>query len=107
MKYKCKCGWVYDPEKTGKEFSEESDDYKCPECGAGKSAFSPMKDVNEDDLLGRLDSFLLGEKSNKVFPIDTLKKVQKLTSQNDHNGSRILVTKTIKNRKMQSAYEGI
>ena len=41
-KYQCKCGWVYDPAKTGKEFSEEPADYKCPECGAGKSAFHKM-----------------------------------------------------------------
>ena len=41
-KYKCECGWVYDPAKTGKEFSAEPSDYKCPKCGEGKSAFSKM-----------------------------------------------------------------
>ncbi len=41
-KYKCECGWVYDPASTGKEFSEESSDYKCPKCGEGKSAFTKM-----------------------------------------------------------------
>ena len=42
-KYKCKeCGWIYDPEKEGKPFSEQPDSYKCPECGAPKSDFEKV-----------------------------------------------------------------
>jgi rubredoxin len=45
MKYRCKpCGWIYDPAKTGKEFSEEPKDFKCPKCGAPKSEFEPVKE---------------------------------------------------------------
>jgi len=40
-KYKCsKCGWVYDPAETGKEFADEPTYYKCPKCGAGKNQFA-------------------------------------------------------------------
>ena len=43
QKYVCdECGWVYDPAKTGKEFSEEPSDYKCPKCGVPKSQFSKV-----------------------------------------------------------------
>lgn len=42
-KYKCKkCGWVYDPKKEGKPFTEQPDSYKCPECGAPKSQFEKI-----------------------------------------------------------------
>lgn len=41
-KYICdECGWIYDPKKEGKPFSEQPDSYKCPKCGAPKSEFSP------------------------------------------------------------------
>lgn len=47
-KYKCKCGWVYDPAKgdpkanikPGTPFEELPESYKCPECGEGKSVFT-------------------------------------------------------------------
>jgi len=43
------CGWVYDPEaglpgkgiEPGTAFEDLPDDFLCPECGAGKSEFSP------------------------------------------------------------------
>lgn len=42
-KYKCtECGWVYDPEKEGKSFSDQPDSYKCPKCGAPKSDFEKI-----------------------------------------------------------------
>lgn len=42
-KYVCdECGWVYDPAKAGKPFSEQPSSYKCPKCGAPKSDFSKV-----------------------------------------------------------------
>jgi len=50
MKYVCDvCGWIYDPAKgdpagnipAGTEFADLPDDWLCPECGVGKSEFSP------------------------------------------------------------------
>jgi len=43
------CGWVYDPAvgdpdndiAPGTAFADLPDDFLCPECGAGKSEFSP------------------------------------------------------------------
>ena len=43
------CGWVYDPAvgdpdsdiAPGTAFEDLPDDWICPECGAGKSEFSP------------------------------------------------------------------
>ena len=49
-KYVCAiCGYVYDPEqgdpdngvKPGTGFEDVSDDWACPECGAGKDVFEP------------------------------------------------------------------
>ena len=42
------CGWIYDPKKgdpesgiaPGTPFEDISDDWTCPECGAGKDMFS-------------------------------------------------------------------
>ncbi len=43
MQYKCSiCGYVYDEAKEGIPFSELSDTWKCPLCGAPKSAFEPV-----------------------------------------------------------------
>lgn len=48
-KYKCKpCGWVYDPEKQGKPFSEW--DGPCPKCGAPKSKFEKIGEVKEEKV---------------------------------------------------------
>ena len=45
-RYKCKCGWIYNPKSNDNmPFSEWSG--PCPECGAGKDAFTKM-DVNEE-----------------------------------------------------------
>ena len=52
QKYICDiCGWIYDPAKGVPEigiqpntaFEDLPDDFTCPECGAGKSSFSPLK----------------------------------------------------------------
>ena len=52
QKYVCDvCGWVYDPEtgnpdngvKPGTAFADIPADWVCPECGAGKSEFSPVE----------------------------------------------------------------
>ena len=43
----------------------------------------------------------------KEFPVDIIKRVAKMTDHNDHGGARILVAKTIKNKKMLAAYEGL
>jgi rubredoxin len=51
QKYVCDvCGWIYDPEtgdpdngvKAGTAFADIPADWVCPECGAGKSEFSPV-----------------------------------------------------------------
>lgn len=50
-KYVCDvCGYVYDPAvgdpdngvPAGTPFDKLTDEWVCPECGAGKSEFSPM-----------------------------------------------------------------
>ena len=50
-RYVCSvCGYVYDPERgdrkgkiaKGVRFAELPDDWRCPVCGAGKKAFTPM-----------------------------------------------------------------
>lgn len=50
-KYMCDiCGWVYDPAvgdpdagvAPGTAFADLPDDWVCPECGVGKSRFSPL-----------------------------------------------------------------
>ena len=47
-RYKCVlCGWIYDPAvgdpdsgiEPGTAFEDISDDWACPECGAGKDDF--------------------------------------------------------------------
>lgn len=42
MRYVCRvCGYVYDEEKEGVRWSDLPDGWKCPMCGAPRSAFSP------------------------------------------------------------------
>ena len=50
MKYICSvCGYVYDEDTEGIPFSELSDDWKCPMCGAPKSLFeSEETDTSAD-----------------------------------------------------------
>ena len=43
----------------------------------------------------------------KEFPVDIIKRIQKMTDQNDHTGARMLAAKSIKNKKMLAAYEGL
>jgi rubredoxin len=52
QKYVCDvCGWVYDPQagdpdngvQPGTAFADIPADWVCPECGAGKSEFSPVE----------------------------------------------------------------
>lgn len=51
-KYICdKCGWIYDPEKQGKAFSEQPDSYKCPKCKVNKKRFSIYDDIEEKLLI--------------------------------------------------------
>jgi rubredoxin len=50
MKYECVCGYVYDeamgdPENgipAGTKWADVPEDYECPVCGAGKSAFTEI-----------------------------------------------------------------
>ena len=51
-KWKCSvCGQVYDPSEgdpeggvaPGTPFDQVPDDWTCPECGAAKSAYKPMR----------------------------------------------------------------
>jgi len=43
MQYKCTiCGYIYDDAKEKVPFSELPDTWKCPLCGAPKSAFEPV-----------------------------------------------------------------
>jgi len=46
MKYKCSiCGYVYDEAKEDVAFADLPDDWKCPLCGAPKSAFEPVEEA--------------------------------------------------------------
>jgi len=46
-RYRCTvCNFVYDEEKEGKKFSELPGDWKCPVCGAPKSAFVPLSETS-------------------------------------------------------------
>lgn len=45
MKYKCVCGYIYDPsENNNIEFVDLPDDWVCPVCGATKDMFSPVEE---------------------------------------------------------------
>jgi methylamine---glutamate N-methyltransferase subunit C len=46
-KYRCiPCGFIYNEEKEGKEFSELPEDWTCPICGVSKDSFEL---ITEDD----------------------------------------------------------
>lgn len=48
MKYICQiCGYVYDEDKEKIPFDQLPDNWKCPLCGAGKSAFKPEEPKTE------------------------------------------------------------
>ncbi|MBU1171834.1 MAG: rubredoxin [Proteobacteria bacterium] len=56
-RYKCPCGYIYDPangEKSthtppGTDFNDLPDDWICPYCGYEKEYFNPIKD-NKGDI---------------------------------------------------------
>jgi len=51
MRYRCRvCGWVYDEEKQKKSFSSLPESYRCPVCGASKSAFEKLEEVKREDF---------------------------------------------------------
>ncbi|MEE9223319.1 MAG: thiamine pyrophosphate-dependent enzyme [Thermoplasmata archaeon] len=52
-KYRCSvCNWVFDEAKEGKKFDDLPDSFRCPVCGAPKSAFVPTGILKEDDSVG-------------------------------------------------------
>jgi len=46
-------------------------------------------------------------KESKAFPANILKEIAILTDLNHHNLARILLARTIKNKKLEKAYQGI
>jgi len=63
-KYRCTvCNYVYDEAKEGKKFSELPDDWRCPVCGAPKSAFVLLTEKPEEKKIvtGRTVSDVLIE----------------------------------------------
>lgn len=55
MRYICNhCGYVYDDATQKVPFSQLPDNWKCPVCGAPKSAFKPdAKNVSGSKRVGR------------------------------------------------------
>jgi len=53
MKYRCGvCGYIYDDEKEKVPFSELSDDWVCPLCGAPKALFTPIEeDTKKEEVV--------------------------------------------------------
>ena len=50
MKFKCvACSYVYDEEKEGVKFKKLPKDWRCPQCGAPKSAFVPLAEEAQTD----------------------------------------------------------
>lgn len=48
-KYRCTiCGYIYDDTKENVKFEDLPDDWKCPLCGAPKSAFEEIKEEPEE-----------------------------------------------------------
>lgn len=51
MKYKCQvCGYVYDESKEKIPFDQLADDWKCPLCGAPKSAFKAEEEEKSNEV---------------------------------------------------------
>ncbi|MBO8437265.1 MAG: rubredoxin [Spirochaetes bacterium] len=67
MKYTCSvCGYVYDEEVEGVQFSSLPDDWKCPMCGAPKNLFeseSTKESTSEEAVAETID-----EDSEKLSP---------------------------------------
>lgn len=59
--------------------------------------------------MNKIDKYLSEETVNegKEFPVNVLAQIEKLTDRNDHDAARVLVAKTMNNKKMLAAYEGI
>ena len=53
-----------------------------------------------DEINNRIDE-------GKEFPVNIIKKIQSFTDDNEHNEARILTAKTMKDKKLLSAYEGV
>lgn len=59
--------------------------------------------------MDKIDKYL-GEETLEeasVFPEKVIQQIQKFTDENDHNAARALAAKTIRNKKMMEAYEGM
>ena len=56
-----------------------------------------------------LEKALKEDKVNEasVFPEKVIQQMQKFTDENDHSAARVLAAKTIRNKKMMEAYEGM
>ena len=51
-KYECtKCGFIYDEEKEDKKWDPLQDDWVCPKCGANKSSFKHVAEVETGDIV--------------------------------------------------------
>ncbi len=68
MNYKCSiCGYVYDETKESIPFADLPDDWRCPMCGAPKSAFMPIEEVPK--AISPLVS-VAEEQENKTADVD-------------------------------------
>lgn len=47
MKYRCECGYIYDEAVEPKKFKDLPANWKCPQCGAGKEAFTPCEEKGQ------------------------------------------------------------
>ena len=68
-RYKCKCGWIYDPKNNNNmPFSEWSG--PCPECGAGKSAFTKMSTIKEEKEMENIHKAIMDFLKDNPSPDD-------------------------------------
>lgn len=50
MKYQCAvCGYIYDEKREGVSFDKLPSNWRCPRCGAPKSAFKPVEEKTQDN----------------------------------------------------------
>ncbi len=49
----------------------------------------------------------LNEENRKMFPVDVIKKIAKMTDQNDHTQARIEIAKVLKDKKAVSDLEKV
>lgn len=59
--------------------------------------------------MDKIDKYLGEETIDEAqeFPERVIQQMQKFTDENDHNAARVLAAKTIRNKKMMEAYEGM